>query len=216
MERTSHDWSFTEKCKNVGYWYYVNNYVSNVLKEGNKYSSKVDKYNVSVEFDDSLKTNLDDYICECCLHECEDNFCPHVYALLCYAFNVEKEKIDFNLDYLKQYKNLSKDKIKKEFNNKKLDIIDLDILGYNYEELFNNEEKEETYDLSNNNGCLIFGGLLVGLLSSNNKENTHNNDLESWQQDLVKKGSYDSTSFEEEDLEDDDYYFEDDLDKLGE
>ena len=29
----------------------------------------------------------------------------------------------------------------------------------------------------------------------------------------LKKGSYDSISFEEEDLEDDDYYFEDDLDK---
>lgn len=34
--------------------------------------------------------------------------------------------------------------------------------------------------------------------------------LEDWQKDLVKKGEYDPWNFEEEDLEEDDYYYEDD------
>lgn len=34
--------------------------------------------------------------------------------------------------------------------------------------------------------------------------------LEDWQKDLVKKGDYDPWNFEEEDLEEDDYYYEDD------
>ena len=35
-------------------------------------------------------------------------------------------------------------------------------------------------------------------------------ELEDWQTDLVMKGEYDTRNFEEEDLEDDDYYNEDD------
>lgn len=54
---------------------------------------------------------------------------------------------------------------------------------------------------------------ILDILFGNKSNDEDNKELESWQQDLVKKGSYDSTSFEEEDLEDDDYYFEDDLDK---
>ena len=34
--------------------------------------------------------------------------------------------------------------------------------------------------------------------------------LEDWQKVEVKEGRYDPWNFEEEDLEDDDYYFEDD------
>ena len=34
--------------------------------------------------------------------------------------------------------------------------------------------------------------------------------LEDWQKDLVRNGSYDVRSFDEEELEEDDYYFEDD------
>ena len=34
--------------------------------------------------------------------------------------------------------------------------------------------------------------------------------LEDWQKEEVKKGNYDPWSFEEEDLEEDDYYSEDD------
>ena len=35
------------------------------------------------------------------------------------------------------------------------------------------------------------------------------NDLDDYQKELIKKGDYDSSNFEEEDLEDDDYYYED-------
>ena len=34
--------------------------------------------------------------------------------------------------------------------------------------------------------------------------------LEDWQKDLGRNGSYDVWSFDEEELEEDDYYFEDD------
>lgn len=72
------------------------------------------------------------------------------------------------------------------------------------------------------------GGVVVGLalldaLSSNNDagedednvseytdEELDNYGLEDWQKDLVKKGEYDPWNFEEEDLEEDDYYYEDD------
>jgi hypothetical protein len=35
-------------------------------------------------------------------------------------------------------------------------------------------------------------------------------DLEDWQKDLVRKGEYDPENFEEEELDEDDYYYEDD------
>ena len=42
------------------------------------------------------------------------------------------------------------------------------------------------------------------------EQEMEDNNLEEWQKDLVRNGEYDSTSFEEEDLEEDDYYSEDD------
>ncbi|MEE3343563.1 MAG: hypothetical protein VZS44_05690 [Bacilli bacterium] len=42
------------------------------------------------------------------------------------------------------------------------------------------------------------------------KQELDNYGLEDWQQDLVNKEEYEPYNFEEEDLEDDDYYFEDD------
>lgn len=42
------------------------------------------------------------------------------------------------------------------------------------------------------------------------EKDMNNHDLEKWQKDLVKKEEYDSSSFDEEDLEEDDYYSEDD------
>ena len=35
-------------------------------------------------------------------------------------------------------------------------------------------------------------------------------DLDDWQKDLVRKGEYDPENFEEEELDEDDYYYEDD------
>lgn len=59
----------------------------------------------------------------------------------------------------------------------------------------------------------IILSFLSGLLGdSENEKNKHNlgNDLDSLQEDELKNGNYDSWNFEEEDLEDDDYYSEDD------
>ena len=42
------------------------------------------------------------------------------------------------------------------------------------------------------------------------EENIDNYDLEDWQKELVDDGSYEPYNFEEEELEDDDYYSEDD------
>ena len=43
------------------------------------------------------------------------------------------------------------------------------------------------------------------------EERMNDLDLEDWQKDLVREGKYDPENFEEsEDLEDDDYYYEDD------
>lgn len=64
--------------------------------------------------------------------------------------------------------------------------------------LFNNNDKQDSKE---------FG--LLSFLEENSKKKKNSN-LEDWQQKLVDEGKYDSTSFEEEDLEEDDYYYEDD------
>ena len=54
--------------------------------------------------------------------------------------------------------------------------------------------------------------LAILSLSPNEKLEAEMNShcLEDWQKDLVRNGSYDVWSFDEEELEEDDYYFEDD------
>ena len=42
------------------------------------------------------------------------------------------------------------------------------------------------------------------------EEELDNYDLEPWQKEEIQNGNYDPWNFEEEDLEEDDYYFEDD------
>ena len=42
------------------------------------------------------------------------------------------------------------------------------------------------------------------------EEELNNYGLEEWQKDLVRKGKYEPWDFEEEDLDEDDYYSEDD------
>lgn len=63
----------------------------------------------------------------------------------------------------------------------------------------------------------IFFALVIGLnegssssKSSSLEKEIDNYGLEEWQKDLVRKGEYDPWNFEEEDLEEDDYYYEDD------
>lgn len=56
----------------------------------------------------------------------------------------------------------------------------------------------------------LIWGLIDGLSSSIKSNNTVESDLMSWEEDAVKNDGYKSHNFEEEELEEDDYYFEDD------
>ena len=66
-------------------------------------------------------------------------------------------------------------------------------------------------------GLMVFDELMTDC--SDEKDNSYDEKLEAemnsycledWQKDLVRNGSYDVWSFDEEELEEDDYYFEDD------
>ena len=57
--------------------------------------------------------------------------------------------------------------------------------------------------------CLIWN-LIKAFVDTQDDNKKDNNDLEDWQKELVKENKYDSFNFEEEELEDDDYYSEDD------
>lgn len=69
------------------------------------------------------------------------------------------------------------------------------------------ENKEETKQLNMPKDIEIMKNK-----TNNNKieKNIDNYDLEDWQKELVDDGSYEPYNFEEEELEDDDYYSEDD------
>lgn len=57
--------------------------------------------------------------------------------------------------------------------------------------------------------CLIWN-LIKAFADTEDDNKKDNNDLEDWQKELVKENKQDSFNFEEEELEDDDYYSEDD------
>lgn len=57
--------------------------------------------------------------------------------------------------------------------------------------------------------CLIWN-LIKAFADTQDDNKKDNNDLEDWQKELVKENKYDTFNFEEEELEDDDYYSEDD------
>lgn len=57
--------------------------------------------------------------------------------------------------------------------------------------------------------CLIWN-LIKTFADTENDNKKDNSDLEDWQKELVKENKHDSFNFEEEELEDDDYYSEDD------
>ena len=57
--------------------------------------------------------------------------------------------------------------------------------------------------------CLIWN-LIKAFADTEDDNKKDNNDLEDWQKELVKEKQNDSFNFEEEELEDDDYYSEDD------
>ena len=55
--------------------------------------------------------------------------------------------------------------------------------------------------------CLIWN-LIKAFADTEDDNKKDNNDLEDWQKELVKENKHDSFNFEEEELEDDDYYSE--------
>ncbi len=57
--------------------------------------------------------------------------------------------------------------------------------------------------------CLIWN-LIKAFADTEDDNKKDNNDLEDWQKELVKENKHDTFNFEEEELEDDDYYSEDD------
>jgi hypothetical protein len=56
--------------------------------------------------------------------------------------------------------------------------------------------------------CLIWN-LIKAFVDTQDDNKKDNNDLEDWQKELVKENKHDSFNFEEEELEDDDYYSDD-------
>lgn len=56
--------------------------------------------------------------------------------------------------------------------------------------------------------CLIWN-LIKAFTDTRDNNKKDNNDLEDWKKELVKENKYDSFNFEEEELEDDDYYSDD-------
>ena len=192
-DKTKLDWCFKDKTKEVGYWYYVNNKVNNVIKNKNIYTCYCDQYKTKVELDNDKE--IDDMECTCSYYENEDNYCPHLYALICHINNVSKEESNYNVEALKKYKNLNTSKIKHEYEKKHLDLIDLDILGYNYEDI--SKEPEEEKETNNSN----FKELITEMFNKECSTKTDNINI------------YEPYQFEEEELEDDDYYFEDDNEK---
>ena len=62
--------------------------------------------------------------------------------------------------------------------------------------------------------CLIWN-LIKAFTDTQDDNKKDNNDLEDWQKELVKENKYDSFNFEEEELEDDDYYSDEMLKQAG-
>lgn len=101
------------------------------------------------------------------------------------------------------------------------------ILNFSYNELLKNKKAKANSSINSNTFLSILKTIFKGILkvidlvislfmlfiNSGVKEKKVNsnlyNSLEPWQQDLVNQGKYDETSFDEEELEDDDYYNED-------
>ena len=232
-DRTKVDWCFSQKSKDIGFWYYTKEKITNISKLGNKYSAQIADYNVEVLFSSITKDEIDDVECQCSYYENEDNYCPHVYALVCAASNIKKENINFDINYINKYTKLNQKQIKEQFNKKNIDMIDLDLLGFKYEDLFE-EQTEPIFDYLDEyiesmpmevlqqarlktikengdtsylikqyktkkekkipkNGISVFN--LFSLKNNKNKK--------------INNNSYEPYQFEEEELEEDDYYYED-------
>lgn len=215
FEKTKEDWCFEDEIRTIGYWYYTNDLVTNVSKKKNVYSCNVDKYNTLIKFSNNRKEDIEYVKCNCKYYENKDNFCPHVYALVCYCYNLYKEKSTCDINLIKKFEEYENEQFDEESDElfDKLDAFiesmpiyvlekalektiidgeDTSILLKNIESKLLKEKKEM-------DNQVILSSLILKLLNIKNKEKnivTYNNDYEPYQ-------------YEEEELEEDDYYYED-------
>ena len=193
FEKTKEDWCFEDEIRTIGYWYYTNDLVTNVSKKKNVYSCNVDKYNTLIKFSNNRKEDIEYVKCNCKYYENKDNFCPHVYALVCYCYNLYKEKSTCDINLIKKFEEYV---LEKALEKTIIDGEDTSILLKNIESKLLKEKKEM-------DNQVILSSLILRLLNIKNKEKnivTYNNDYEPYQ-------------YEEEELEEDDYYYEDDNEK---
>ena len=169
--------------------YELNSAVKKMVEESRKY---VDSHT----FKDSVLDEYEAYIDSYSYNERFDNNDTLEHYLLLRLDNFIKKAslIRSNLKNTLANKNIDKIVENEKYIGKKRHSINVNI----------------TIERPTENKVDTSGILLYTLLHSK-KKNKKENDLEDWQQELVDKGLYDETSFDEsEELEEDDYYNEDD------
>ncbi len=124
------------------------------------------------------------------------------------------DAIDHNLSDI-DLKTLYQIKEKLESTNDDTELIDKAIVNRKKKNLIEKEQLKKLRKQEKIESHLSFGeklfGVLLGLFSNKkNKKAKRMDYLMPWEQEEVNKGNYDSWNFEEEELEDDDYYSEDD------
>ena len=123
---------------------------------------------------------------------------------------VDEKLSNIDLKTLNQIKEKLKD------SNDDTELIDKAIVNRKKKDMIEKERLKQIRKQERKENRLTFGQILLGafLGLSDNKKNKADKQpdyLMPWEQEEVKKGNYDSWNFEEEELEDDDYY-NDDLD----
>ena len=113
-------------------------------------------------------------------------------------------------------KNLYKIKEKLESSNDDTELIDKAIVNRKKKDLIEKENLKRLRKHERKENHLSLGQILCGLFLGlpKNKKSTNTKKIEHlmpWEQEEVNKGNYETWNFEEEELEDDDYY-NDDLD----
>lgn len=230
--KTKVDDNFEQLNRDIGYWYYANNKVENFTKNNNEYSSKVNGFKVSVLFSNSKKEEMDDYECECSYYENVDNFCPHLYALVCAVFNLSKEYPCVNINDVHKFENQKypeySDEVFDDLDNY-IENLPLELLEEARErQLISGEDTEildkaisnkkiqikKEKELNKKNIKLMkkaaIHGFIEGLLRQQIKLNHYDKDLSNYEIEEITKGNYENYQFEEEYLEEDDFYYEDD------
>ena len=75
------------------------------------------------------------------------------------------------------------------------------------DEIIKEKNKEHDKEMRKLSRMALLSGLFGGLISKNSNSSS---DLMSWEEDAIKNDGYKDYNFEEEELEEDDFYYEDD------